>query len=265
MFKAVDILEIVDSYFMQNVQDFFAKTMNVALVSVVGDRRLTSPSNSTGFCKKYNLESSLGHEHCKMCHKKWEDAVIKKGKPITFKCHLGLMNFAIPVIIEGKYFASVIGGQVFSKQPDEKYFRKIADEFGIKEESYISELNNIKIIPEHKFEVTVDALSRIVNSVASIAYANFLLSSCGIDYKVPRNIAIEEWLFLNCEDIHSPITGREFEILKLIVMGKSNTEIAKELFISVHTAKAHVSSILEKFSVEDRVQVAVKAVREGLI
>ena len=62
-----------------------------------------------------------------------------------------------------------------------------------------------------------------------------------------------------------PITEREFEVLKLIVLGKSNTEIAKDLFISVHTVKAHVSSILEKFSVEDRVQVAVKAIREGLV
>lgn len=175
------------------------------------------------------------------------------------------MNFAIPVFIEGKYFASVIGGQVFTKQPDKQHLKKIATELGLDEKLFISELNNIKIIPEHELETTINALSMIVNSIATIGYANFLLSSCGIDYKVPRNIAIEEWLFLNCENIDRPITTREFEILKLIVMGKSNSEIAKELFISVHTAKAHVSSILEKFSVEDRVQVAVKAVREGLI
>lgn len=62
-----------------------------------------------------------------------------------------------------------------------------------------------------------------------------------------------------------PLTGREYEILKLIVLGKSNTEIANELFISVYTAKAHVSSILQKLSVADRVQAAVKAVREGII
>lgn len=61
------------------------------------------------------------------------------------------------------------------------------------------------------------------------------------------------------------LTERENEVLKLVVMGKSNTEIAKELLISVHTAKAHVCSILQKMSVNDRVQAAVKAVREGLI
>lgn len=61
-----------------------------------------------------------------------------------------------------------------------------------------------------------------------------------------------------------PLTEREFEVLKHLVMGKSNTEIAKELIVSVHTAKAHVCSILQKMCVNDRVQAAVKAVREGL-
>ena len=61
-----------------------------------------------------------------------------------------------------------------------------------------------------------------------------------------------------------PLTEREFEVLKLVVMGKSNTEIADDLCISVHTAKAHVCSILQKMSVNDRVQAAVKAVRDGM-
>ena len=62
-----------------------------------------------------------------------------------------------------------------------------------------------------------------------------------------------------------PLTEREFEVLKHLVMGKSNTEIAKELIVSVHTAKAHVCSILQKMCVSDRVQAAVKAVKEGMV
>ena len=62
-----------------------------------------------------------------------------------------------------------------------------------------------------------------------------------------------------------PLTDREKEVLKHLVSGKSNTEIAKELIVSVHTAKAHVCSILQKMCVNDRVQAAVKAVKEGLV
>ena len=62
-----------------------------------------------------------------------------------------------------------------------------------------------------------------------------------------------------------PLTEREFEVLKHLVSGKSNTEIAKELIVSVHTAKAHVCSIQQKMCVNDRVQAAVKAVKEGMV
>ena len=62
-----------------------------------------------------------------------------------------------------------------------------------------------------------------------------------------------------------PLTEREFEVLRHLVSGKSNTEIAKELIVSVHTAKAHVCSILQKMCVNDRVQAAVKAVKEGMV
>lgn len=62
-----------------------------------------------------------------------------------------------------------------------------------------------------------------------------------------------------------PLTERENEVLKHLVEGKSNTEIAKELIVSVHTAKAHVCSILQKMCVNDRVQAAVKAVKEGMV
>ena len=62
-----------------------------------------------------------------------------------------------------------------------------------------------------------------------------------------------------------PLTEREYEVLKHLVSGKSNTEIAKELIVSVHTAKAHVCSILQKMCVNDRVQAAVKAVKEGIV
>lgn len=61
------------------------------------------------------------------------------------------------------------------------------------------------------------------------------------------------------------LTEREREVLKHVIMGKSNTEIAQELTISTHTAKAHVCSILRKMCVNDRVQAAVKAVKDLLM
>ena len=60
-------------------------------------------------------------------------------------------------------------------------------------------------------------------------------------------------------------TEREIKILKLIVEGKTNFEISKEMNISIHTVKAHITNILIKMDVKYRVQAAVKAITENII
>ena len=61
------------------------------------------------------------------------------------------------------------------------------------------------------------------------------------------------------------LTSRETQIFKLITEGYSNIEIAKELFVSINTTKAHVASILQKLEVDDRLQAALKALKEKLV
>lgn len=61
------------------------------------------------------------------------------------------------------------------------------------------------------------------------------------------------------------LSPREVEVLRLVAQGKGNSEIAQELFISLYTVKNHISNILEKLGVENRIQAAVRAVGESLI
>lgn len=60
------------------------------------------------------------------------------------------------------------------------------------------------------------------------------------------------------------LTVRERDVLALLTRGLDNGEIANTLFLSPHTVKNHVSSILAKLRVENRIQAAVLAVRAGL-
>jgi two-component system, NarL family, response regulator LiaR len=61
------------------------------------------------------------------------------------------------------------------------------------------------------------------------------------------------------------LSARELEILKLLVEGHSNPEIAEILYLSLSTVKAHIRSIMNKLAVDDRVQTAVVALRSGLV
>lgn len=70
---------------------------------------------------------------------------------------------------------------------------------------------------------------------------------------------------VNFKSTHANLTAREYEVLKLVVDGMSNQQIAHELNISEHTSKAHVCNIIQKLVVDDRTQAAVKAIREGIV
>jgi DNA-binding NarL/FixJ family response regulator len=61
------------------------------------------------------------------------------------------------------------------------------------------------------------------------------------------------------------LTDREIEVLRLLAAGRENADIAQELFISPRTVKNHISSILAKLHLDNRIQAAVYAVRKGLV
>jgi DNA-binding NarL/FixJ family response regulator len=67
------------------------------------------------------------------------------------------------------------------------------------------------------------------------------------------------------ETIRAELSEREIEVLKLIANGHDNAEIARALFISPKTVKNHISNILMKLQMENRIQAAVYAVRSGIV
>jgi DNA-binding NarL/FixJ family response regulator len=65
--------------------------------------------------------------------------------------------------------------------------------------------------------------------------------------------------------IRAELSDREIEVLKLIANGKDNAMIAGELHISPKTVKNHISNILMKLQIDNRIQAAVYAVRSGIV
>jgi DNA-binding NarL/FixJ family response regulator len=65
--------------------------------------------------------------------------------------------------------------------------------------------------------------------------------------------------------IRAELSEREIEVLKLIANGKDNAMIAAELHISPKTVKNHISNILMKLQIDNRIQAAVYAVRSGIV
>lgn len=107
----------------------------------------------------------------------------------------------------------------------------------------------------------------IENAVKAALRGDIYVSASLVDRGVKLRMSLAEELFkgipnLNCEV--NCLTEREFEILKLVAQGKSNSEIAKELFVSEKTVKNHLYSAFRKIGVRDRTQAAISVIKSLL-
>jgi len=82
-----------------------------------------------------------------------------------------------------------------------------------------------------------------------------------ITRKLMNKVAQPDALESQVEDL----TERELEVTRLVAQGRSNHEIAQELVISEKTVKSHVSNILSKLHLDDRTQLAIYAIKKGLV
>ena len=87
-----------------------------------------------------------------------------------------------------------------------------------------------------------------------------------LDQAVDYALEPEQPAVADAQPVAEPILSkREHEVLRLLVEGKTNQEIATALFISPHTVTNHVTSILSKLNLESRTAAATYALRHGLV
>jgi NarL family two-component system response regulator LiaR len=115
--------------------------------------------------------------------------------------------------------------------------------------------------------IRAGAASYLLKDVGPRELADTILAAARGEVRLPPEVAqrlvssIVDGAEKQVEEI---LTARELEVLRCLGRGRSNKEIAEELFISEKTVKTHVSSILDKLSLFDRTQAALFAAKHGL-
>ena len=108
------------------------------------------------------------------------------------------------------------------------------------------------------------SIQELMRGIQAAALGESLISP-HIASKVLQRVRASNTSPAIAETIRSELSDREIEVLKLIANGKDNAQIAGELHISPKTVKNHISNILMKLQIENRIQAAVYAVRSGIV
>ena len=166
----ITLLDVIDRRTLQSLQDAFAAATGMAALATDDNGPVTEGSNFTDFCMKLTRESRVGAERCNRCDLKGGEEASRTGKPSVYYCTSGLMDFAAPVIVNGRHIGSLIGGQVLPEEPDEEKFRRIAGEIGVDPDQYIAALRKVKVVPKKQIEAAADLLWQMANALSEVGY-----------------------------------------------------------------------------------------------
>ena len=105
------LVELLDMERLQTLQDNLAKALDLAFVTVDYRGRPVIPySGFTEYCTCMRKHEKYGHL-CYQCDAHGGLHATITGKPYIYRCHGGLVDFAVPLVVDGKYVGSVMGGQ----------------------------------------------------------------------------------------------------------------------------------------------------------
>ena len=176
--SSVKLTDVIDLEFLQRFQDDFATGVGLASVTVDPDGKpVTNPSSYIRFCMDYTHSTECGDKRCAESHRKGGEEAARTGKPVVYECHAGLIDFAAPIMLEGRLIGTILGGQVLTAPPEEEKYRRIAKEIGVNPDEYVEASKEARILSKEAIEAAANVLFIVANSMSRAAYQQMKLNA----------------------------------------------------------------------------------------
>ncbi len=169
------LTDLIDLQVLQRIQNGFSKFTGMSSLTTDADGNpVTEGSNFVDFCTKYTRSTEEGLKRCMACDRKSGLMALAKGKPVVYNCHAGLVDYAAPIMVDGQYLGSFMGGQIRTAPVDEKLVRETAEELGLDPEEYLEAAYRTKQITKEHAEEAAEFLAEIAAVISEMAYKSYL-------------------------------------------------------------------------------------------
>ncbi len=142
---------------------------------------------STGWrkiCTVLHRSNPVSLENCLRSNRHLLNQLDDPSKVVVEACDNGLVDCAIPIIIDGRHVASLVTGQLLLEKPDMEKFRKQAIAFGFDQEEYLEEVRSVPVISEEYLKKVTDFLGEIAQIISEQGYTNLTTKK--------KNLLLEE-------------------------------------------------------------------------
>lgn len=181
MNKFISLKNIIDVKDFQKIQEDISKATGVAILTTdYKGKPFTKHSCCTEFCKIIRSDKNFTHL-CEKCDSMGGLEAARCGKPYIYKCHMGLVDFAIPIIVEDQYLGLLMGGQILVEEENSNLENIVPIHHSIEEHKLKSAYKNLTVMSLNKIQSIAEMLFHISNYI--IGEALFKMSQEEIDEK----------------------------------------------------------------------------------
>jgi len=164
--------KLIDLHHLENILDHLSTAMNIACVAV--DKNgfpITKSFGFTPFCMDIVRKSPIGLKRCYQCDIDGGRLSAATNKPAIYKCHAGLVDFGVPIIIENQLIGSILGGQVRTGDIPNEVLAEIAQEINVDPPTYIQSAQEVPLISENKLEAVSQLLFAIGKNLSQLGHS----------------------------------------------------------------------------------------------
>ena len=163
--------DVLDPVILRKYQKLFSDATGIANLVIEKDGtpvRLQSFEEFTTFCFGLIRPNKEGGARCQGNDAKGGQVVAETGKPNAYTCHAGLIDFLVPIVVDGRQIGVWGAGQVLTKKPDESHFRKLARELGIDPEAMVKAVRQVPVLTKSKVEQSMEFLSLVAGTMSKL-------------------------------------------------------------------------------------------------
>ncbi|MDF2874708.1 MAG: diguanylate cyclase domain protein [Sporomusa sp.] len=220
--------ELVDIAKLQQLLDSMHAVTGIPSALLDNNSAILTASGWQDICQKFHRVFPETAARCRDSDRRISKQ-LSEGQSAGYRCENGLIDYACPIIIEGKHLASLFVGQFLTEKPDENFFRDQAHRCGFDEDEYLAALRKVPVIPEKNVANIIEFFSQLASTIAYLGY-QVLQSRTAMDFKdtlleaIPNPVFYKDrnGRYLGCNKAFTELLG----FSKAEIIGKSANEIS---------------------------------------
>ena len=163
-----NLLDLVDFGKVDTLLEGFNKSTGFVTAILDLKGKVLSKSGWRQICTEFHRINPETSNRCRISDTVLANKMAEGEKYHFYECLNGLVDVAVPIVINGEHIANLFSGQFFFDEPDEAFFKKQAEKYGFDERNYLTALKNVPVISKEKVKVAMDFLLDMTQLISEI-------------------------------------------------------------------------------------------------